>query len=559
MLLGLAAVAYNGALGNGYCLDDRGIVVDNPQVREGRWGEIFLTDYWSPIGANTGLYRPLTVASLALGHALFGGPAWGQHLINLLLHLLALAGVYKLASSLSGPQGGLLAGLYFGLHPALSEAVIGIVSRAELLSFCLGLGGVWVWSGLARRPWSWPHLAGLLALAAAPLAKENGICFALGLVLWGLWRHPRRRALWLGALGAGGCALGIKWLVLGQLQPSDIGFIDNPLAAAHPLVRSLNSFPLLIRYLRLLVFPWPLSADYSYNQIPVLEDLGSGQLWLPLLLVASLGWAIWLGVRRHPELFLWTLISGGALVLVSNLLVAGGTIFAERLLYLPAAACCLGMGWLGSRLPRPVFLLVAGGWCLATLPLLWVHSAHWKDDLSLFRRSVEVAPRSARVHYGLGHALHEQGDVAGAVAAYQRATRIYPGYAVAYYNEGAALLSLGREAEALASYRQAVQIRPNFAKALYAVAVLVQHLEGEKAALRSYQALLAVEPGHTKGVAAMRGILLRQGDREQAAQVVRRALAQRPDDPELRHLLEAPPSPGADPGSPRDLKPPRTL
>ena len=44
LLVGLAVVAYAGALRNGYCLDDQSIVVDNPLVSEGRWGQIFLSD-----------------------------------------------------------------------------------------------------------------------------------------------------------------------------------------------------------------------------------------------------------------------------------------------------------------------------------------------------------------------------------------------------------------------------------------------------------------------------------------------------------------------------------
>ncbi|MBI2505164.1 MAG: tetratricopeptide repeat protein [Candidatus Latescibacteria bacterium] len=536
LLWGLVILAYARALGNGFCFDDQGIVVDNPLVSEGRWGAILLSDYWS--GEHTGLYRPLTIASFALNHLVFGGQAWAYHLVNLLLHLGAITLLYLLVAAWLTPEGALLAGLCFGLHPALSEAVIGVVGRAELLSCCLGLAGVWIWSSLVKRQQLSLYVLGLALLAAAPLAKENGICFALGVALWSFWHHRSRPWLWVGALAAAGCSLGVKGLVLGQLQPGEIGFIDNPLAYVGAEVRMLNSAGLLVRYFRLLLFPWPLTADYSYDQIPVIEDMGAAPLWLPLALVITLALGIWQGGRRYPQLFLWVLISGGALLLVANLFLAGGTIFAERLLYLPALGLSMGIGWMASRLQGRLYPLAAWGWCLVTIPLIWNRCADWQDDLHLFRRAVEVSPLSARSHYGLGRALQQQGEMAGALAAYQQALEIYPPYAEVHFNQGAALLSMDRPAEALAAYQRAVQVRPGFVKALYAVAVLVEHLEGEEAAVPAYQALLAADPGHVAGARALSGIWLRQGLTARAAELVRRAVVARPFEPQLRRLLE---------------------
>lgn len=538
LLWGLVFIAYARSLGDGFCFDDQGIVVGNALVSEGRWGAILHTDYWSATGEHTGLYRPLTIASFALNHLIFGGQPWAYHLGNVLLHLGATSLLYLLASVWLAPFGALLAGLCFGLHPAISEAVIGVVGRGELLSACLGLAGVWFLTAHPKHRQTLPQLAGFILLAAAPLAKESGICFALGVMVWGFWYHRPRPLLWGGALAAAVFSLAVKGLALGQLQPGNIGFIDNPLAYADSSVRVLNSAGLLVRYLRLLLFPWPLSADYSYDQIPVIADPGAASLWLPLALVITLGWIIWKGAGRHPQLLLWLLISGGSLLLVANLFLAGGTLFAERLLYLPALAFSLGAGLLTSQLPRRVGATLVWGWCLVAIPLAWTRCGDWRDDLSLFRRAVEVSPASARSHYGLGRALQQQGDQAGALSAYQQALAIYPRYADAWYNQGAALLSLGRPTEALAAYRQAVQVRPGFAKALYAVAVLVEHLEGAALAVPAYEALLAVDPGHVDGVPALSGIFLRQGDTAQAAEILDLALVMHPEEEQLRRLRE---------------------
>ncbi len=557
LLWGLVLLAYARSLGGGFCFDDRGIVVDNPLVSEGRWGEILVSDYWSAIGANTGLYRPLTIASFALNHAVLGSQAWGYHLVNLLLHLGSTTLLYLLASTWMAPIGALAAGLCFGLHPAISEAVIGVVGRAELLSACLGLAGVWcLRAGAEDRPWR--QIGGLVLLAGAPLAKENGLCFSVGVALWG-WRYCRSRPLlWGGALAAAGCALAVKALVLGQLRPGDIGFIDNPLAYAITSVRMLNSGGLLVRYLRLLIFPWPLAADYSYDQIPVIAELFAGSLWLPWGLVGALCWWIWKGGGSRPQLVLWLLVSGGALLLVANLFLAGGTIFAERLLYLPALAFSLGAGLLASRLPSRTAAVLTWGWCLVVIPLVWTRCGDWRDDLSLFNQAVRVSPGSARSHYNLGEALQRQGELSGALVAYQRALAIYPRYADAWYNQGAALVGLGRSAEALAAYEQALRIRPGFTKALYAAGVLQQHLAGDAAALAPFRQLNEKDPGHLEGALALGRILLRQGARAEAQQVVQRALTALPEAPALLRLQEEIQRlNGASAGTARDLAPPR--
>jgi tetratricopeptide (TPR) repeat protein len=535
-VLGLVALAYASSLGNGFCFDDHAIVVDNPLVREGRWGELLSADYWSPTGERTGLYRPLTIASFALNHRLFGAQAWSYHLANLILHLGATALLYLVAASWRAPRAALLAGLGYGLHPALSEAVVGVVGRAELLSCCLGLGGAWCWSRLADRHRPGLYLAGLALLAAAPLAKENGICFALGAAAWGFWHWRARVSLWCGALGAALFSLAVKGLALGQLQPVQIGFIDNPLAYVEAPVRALNSPALVVRYLRLLCFPWPLSADYSYNQLPVATGPDI-EVLSALALALSLGWVIWRGVRSRPQWGLWVLAGGGALLLVANLFLAGGTLFAERLLYMPAVPFSLGLGWLGGRLEGRSFALLAWGWCLAAAPLTWSRSADWRDDLSLFSRAVQVTPSSARSHYGLGRALQQEGRIAEALAAYDRALAIHPRYAEAHFNRGAALLSQGDPGAAQQAYRRAAEIRPGFTKALYALAVLAQHLEGDSAAVPAYESLLSRDPGHLEGVRALSGILLRQGAGHRAEEVVRQALEARPGEAELQRLL----------------------
>jgi len=93
------------------------------------------------------LYRPLVTQSYAIQRWLGGvrAPAfgaWSFHLVNLLLHAGVSAMVAELARRIGGFRVGLFAGILFALHPIHSEAVAGIVGRAELMCAAGVLGAM---------------------------------------------------------------------------------------------------------------------------------------------------------------------------------------------------------------------------------------------------------------------------------------------------------------------------------------------------------------------------------------------------------------------------------
>jgi tetratricopeptide (TPR) repeat protein len=73
---------------------------------------------------------------------------------------------------------------------------------------------------------------------------------------------------------------------------------------------------------------------------------------------------------------------------------------------------------------------------------------------ALVRRANELKPVLASANCGLGDALRDRGDVAGAIAAYRRAIEQKPDLALAHCNLGMALKRLGQFSESLAALRR---------------------------------------------------------------------------------------------------------
>src|SRR5436190_15387881 len=88
LLVAFAALVVNlGTLGNGFALDDVALVADNPAIATlSGVPHLFVEPYLAGSIENTGLYRPLTLASLALNRAATGPRPLGFHAVNVLLN-----------------------------------------------------------------------------------------------------------------------------------------------------------------------------------------------------------------------------------------------------------------------------------------------------------------------------------------------------------------------------------------------------------------------------------------------------------------------------------------
>lgn len=97
-----------------------------------------VNDFWGTPLTHSGShksYRPLCVLSFRLNYWLHELQPAGYHLLNVLLHCLATALFTLLARSLLPPKAELataVAGCLFAAHPIHTEAVAGIVGRADV-------------------------------------------------------------------------------------------------------------------------------------------------------------------------------------------------------------------------------------------------------------------------------------------------------------------------------------------------------------------------------------------------------------------------------------------
>ncbi|MGH9867984.1 MAG: tetratricopeptide repeat protein [Candidatus Polarisedimenticolia bacterium] len=544
----VAAAVYAGALRHEFVFDDHQIIEDNPVVTgQGRLGEIATSHYWHPLRPRGYLYRPLTILSFRIDHWLGGGSPAVFHATNIVLHvvvsvLVALCLATFLGGASPGPaaaRAAFLTGLLFASHPVHSEAVAGIAGRGDLLAALLA-AGAWL---LHMRGRAWAAGAALLT---SLLCKESAVSLPALLVLsdWlGGERPPAGRRLACAArrygpaLGALAVYLILRAALLDAPAGGDVSLIhpiDNPVAAAPFMTRAATAMKVLGLEAMLLVFPWRLSADYSYNQISAAGP-GDPAALAGLALAAggiALAWAF-----RHRRFgpALPVLFTLAAIAPVSNIPVPIGTIMAERLLYWPSIGACAGLAllalWAAARAPSDrsgpaalaIGLVLAGLFAARTIAQV----PAWRNDRALFESAAASAPASAKAAYNLGMVHLKAGDAASALPWLERAVDNARGLpqvgrlADMMRDLATALDAVGRRDEAISWLKRAQQAAPRHVGVLINLGNMLATRGDAAGALASYGEALEIDPNHAGALLNRARLLLRAGRPGDAAQAAR--------------------------------------
>ncbi|XP_066524995.1 protein O-mannosyl-transferase TMTC1 [Hoplias malabaricus] len=144
-LLAACALCYRNSLRGEFVHDDVWAIVNNADVRPtSSLRSIFSNDFWGKTMAdNTShkSYRPLCVLSFKLNVLLGGMNPFYFHVVNVCLHCAVSALLMHTCERFVFKNGrlALLTALLFAVHPIHTEAVSGIVGRADVLAGMLFL------------------------------------------------------------------------------------------------------------------------------------------------------------------------------------------------------------------------------------------------------------------------------------------------------------------------------------------------------------------------------------------------------------------------------------
>jgi Tfp pilus assembly protein PilF len=320
---------------------------------------------------------------------------------------------------------------------------------------------------------------------------------------------------------------------------SSIPKLDNPVAQAPLSGRVLTPLVLLGKYVSLLIWPHPMSCDYSYNALPICESpLEPRALWgfACLAGLVTAGFCSYRGRGRA----LWCVgFFGISYLLVSNTVVLIGTIFAERLMYLPSVAFCwlvaigavAAVDWLGER--------IGGGrraWFLGALPIVALCALHlslalargrvWQSERKLMAAALALTDESARVHTQAGAYGLNDHDPNIAIHHLRRAVEILPDHAIGHSQLGRAYLMAKQPDRAIPHLKRAygkLAVEANVKPAYY-LGQAYMELNTPGLAVPWFELADKYEPNQPSILWAWAQAALGAGNREQAIAVLRRGV-----------------------------------
>jgi tetratricopeptide (TPR) repeat protein len=562
-------LSYANSVTNDFVFDDIQLIAEHPL--KGGVGKI--PQLLGMEGGWGSAYRPVRMISYAIDYSLnelIWGKIWGggrkeagltpagYHMGNGVYHLVTVLLVFLVTRRLAGSMGvGLLAAGLFALHPVHTDSVTYMSGRRDILFTLFYLLGFYYFLRY-RETGKWQWLAGTCAAYGLSLgSKEMGVTLPLMCLSYDVVKGYRRDRVREGRgyarelMGAVKGALAGSWLFYGAVFVGACWygyykvFVKSPsfqktYYGDSALTTFLTMGKVVVHYLRLLVYPIRLNADYSYDAFPLSSSLFEPGTFGAFAVLGVLVYAAW-------RLMRWRVMAGfGVIWFVVALLpvchiIPHHELLAEHYLYVPSVGLVLTAGMLlkgmaGGRYGSVVWVCMAAVLVLFSLRIA-DRNKDWQNGLSLWGKTVVTAPRCARAHANLCGAHADAGYLDKAVAACEQALKINPDQIEAHNNLGATLARKGAFDKAIEEYEKALALRPHYAKARVNLGYAYYRIGKSDEALFEYWQAERISPRYPEVYNGRGVVLVERGKYEDGMAEYRRALAIAPDYAEARYNL----------------------
>jgi tetratricopeptide (TPR) repeat protein len=496
------------------------------------WDDDYLIDYnthyrtlsaeslrWMFTTSFGGHFQPLTWLTHTLDWTLWRGETFGYHLTSVLLHAFTSVAFYFVVRRLLALAGGnsgatrsspvvlcaAFAAALFAVHPLRVESVAWLAERRDVLAGFFYVLGVAFYLRYAAQDRSrsaraassagwWSYGAAIAACALSLLAKASAVTLPVVLLILDIyplrrWRFgggsrplmPSARRVWIEKIPffVLAAAAGVRAVI----AQSDGGALYS--LTEHDLwARCAQATYGLTFYVWKTLSPTNLGPLY---EIPAREVLFGRMLWISLAVTIVGGVAVARTRRHRPAIAAVFAAYVVILFPVLGFLQSGPQLVADRYSYLSCMgfAVLAGGGLLrllstrrggrGSRL-RPLFALPAAVLIAGLARATDEQAKHWLAPHTLWKRGVQISPRSAIAHTNYADSLVSLALPAAATAAarhYERALELNENDPVALHHFADLHNSSGSGDKAIGLYIKALRIDPNRQRACSSLARLL--------------------------------------------------------------------------------------
>jgi len=542
-----------------FTFDDDHAIVINEQIRH-LSTSISRTEQGSPLAG-----RPLVSLTFAINYALNGLNVRGYRLVNIALHVVNALLLFALvartlrvhAADARGPfHIGFAIALIWMVHPLVTEPVDYVSQRTELMMatfllltvYCAqraAVGGTRAPLQRDRPAWLWASVA---ACALGMACKETMVVAPIVVILYDRTFAFRSFAEAMRQRGRYYAALCGTWLVLLVLlwsspRGDSAGFVG---ASVSPWTYLLNQSHMIVRYLRLSLWPRGLVLDYGE---PAYVTFGAVAPYVMVVAALLLGTIVEF-VRNSPVGFLgaWFFLT---LAPTSSIVPISTEVGAERRMYVPlmavvalilspvarafTARASTSTNHQVSRYRRfgRVYIVATA----IAIPLAFTtyqRNAEYRSGLTLWQTVLDRWPAHARAHRNLAAELKLANRPQEEIEHLRAAVKDLPDLGNVL---GLELLALGRPSEAADELRVYLREHPRDADAWSNLGNALDALGRSSEALDAFAHAVAVDPNNGLSQRNLALQYLQANDFDNAAAHAREGVRLTPDDADAHNLL----------------------
>ena len=472
------------------------------------WPESQLSD------ARVPHFRPSALATYRLDHAL-GGGATELHFTSVLLHVVACGLLAWIAARL-GARGGaaVLGALVWALAPRLTESVVWISARPDLLAGTLGLAALAVspdvtWRApSSRAPAAWTRgIASAMLLFLALASNDTALAFAVALAVAAVVRRsgeqvvPRTRLVRAAATTLGPLVgfLALRANAVTVTPSTALGRGDLGLGE-----RALLALEAIGRYVEMTVV-----AHDPRTSIGAGGSLDAARVGLGLVAVAGV-LLVSVRLRRRLSIGVWV---GGALgcaalavAVARGPLGSSGAVAADRLLYVPLAGLFIVLAASAARLDRAWARAAAAaalGIAVVFAGITKGRAEDYGDEVGFWVEAAERShPENPHARSSLAVIVNEHGRTDLACRLFEASAAIHEasgsagsvGHRRARESRATCLARLGRFDEALRTFDELAVEHPDVGRVHLGRAYVRLHLFDFEGAERDFARAVSIDP-----------------------------------------------------------------
>ncbi|MBI1883295.1 MAG: tetratricopeptide repeat protein [Chlamydiae bacterium] len=505
-------IAYANSFQNHFVWDDDLLIVQNQYLQSPHHISNFFTEnIFKGSDHESNFWRPLQLISFFMDQKIWGANAYGFHLTNLLLHILASLEVYLFIFLLFRRKGlALLTSLLWALHPIQTEAVTYISGRADPLAAYFILSSLCLYLYHRQRASLLAYLGSLISFVLALLSKEMALMLPVYLMLFETVLYQKGEKKFWNIFLRLLPFISIVSLYI-SLRLTVLNFSDSPLIQDNPF----RLIPLPLRlltftktlfgisfnsithhwetgYFWLLLFPFNLHMERStayaksFFQWPYLSTLILFGIWIFALFRTS---------QKSKLQFFGLTLFLIALLPFSDLIPLNANM-AEHWLYIPSIGIFLILSDLVFQGFKKYPITVS---CLFIPYLLYLgtttyfRNQDWKDEMTIWQQTAELS-QSSHIHGNLAVAYGRQGNLQKAEKELKKAVALQFNYPEAHNNLGLLYIAKGNLTEALQEFSWAIQFNPTYSNAYKNLGDVYEAMNNLDEAKKMWKKALEINP-----------------------------------------------------------------